>query len=86
MTDPALRRRELAELTGAMTRPPALILVEGEAGVGKSRLVQEFLGSMAGRHAPPALVGVCPPVPESLTLGRSWTRCARPATAWRGCG
>lgn len=58
------RRGELDELTRAMAAPPAIALVEGEAGVGKSRLVREFLVSTTG-----ALVASCPPVPEPYTLG-----------------
>ncbi|GAA5196075.1 helix-turn-helix transcriptional regulator [Microbacterium jejuense] len=60
------RDRELAELRDAVARPPAIVLVEGEAGIGKSRLLQEWL---AEPEAPTALVSVCPPLRESLTLG-----------------
>ena len=37
------REEELAALLAAAGQPPALVLVEGEAGVGKTRLVQELL-------------------------------------------
>ncbi|ONI76036.1 hypothetical protein ALI144C_35610 [Actinosynnema sp. ALI-1.44] len=37
------RVAELAELTSALTRSPGLALIEGEAGVGKTRLVRELL-------------------------------------------
>lgn len=59
------RARELATLAGVLAEPPALVLVEGEAGVGKSRLLREVLA--AGDYR--ALIAVCPPVGESLTLG-----------------
>jgi hypothetical protein len=57
------RGRELAAITSALTSPPALVLIEGEAGIGKSRLVQEYLAGADVR----ALVARCP------------TRCVRPA-------
>ena len=60
------RDRELNALRDAVSRPPAIVLVEGEAGIGKSRLLQEWL---AGEQALTALVSVCPPLRESLTLG-----------------
>ncbi|WP_436534389.1 helix-turn-helix transcriptional regulator [Actinoplanes sp. HUAS TT8] len=60
------RDRETAALQAALTRPPAIVLVEGEAGIGKSRLLREWLAA-PGR--PTALVSVCPPLRESLTLG-----------------
>ncbi|MFD0782615.1 AAA family ATPase, partial [Micromonospora azadirachtae] len=56
----------MAALTGALARPPAIVLVEGEAGIGKSRLLREWL---AAPHQSTALVSVCPPLRESLTLG-----------------
>ncbi|MEV0192716.1 AAA family ATPase [Kitasatospora purpeofusca] len=37
---------ELARLTDALARPPAVLLVEGEAGSGKSRLVAEALRTL----------------------------------------
>ncbi|GAB3939046.1 hypothetical protein GCM10027614_20410 [Micromonospora vulcania] len=42
------------------------MLVEGEAGIGKSRLLREWLAAPDQRTA---LVSVCPPLRESLTLG-----------------
>src|SRR5690606_32366744 len=58
----------LADLGRALARPPAVVLVEGEAGIGKSRLVAAFLASRAGRRHR-SLVATCPPYPESLALG-----------------
>lgn len=60
------RDRELAALRGALARPPAIVLVEGEAGIGKSRLLREWSAAPDQRTA---LVSVCPPLRESLTLG-----------------
>ncbi|MET8275087.1 AAA family ATPase [Streptomyces sp. NPDC005096] len=62
------RDAELRRVTDALRRLPAFVLVEGEAGIGKSRLVQEALAAVAtgGRRT---LVAVCPPFREALTLG-----------------
>ncbi|WP_433796342.1 helix-turn-helix transcriptional regulator [Actinoplanes sp. CA-252034] len=60
------RDRELTALRGALARPPAIVLVEGEAGIGKSRLLREWSAAPDQRTA---LVSVCPPLRESLTLG-----------------
>ncbi|WP_395292564.1 ATP-binding protein [Kitasatospora hibisci] len=62
------RQPELARLTGAMLRPPAVVLVEGEAGLGKSRLVAEAAAAAAaaGRRV---LTGFCHPLREPLAFG-----------------
>ena len=62
------REAETGQLAAALARPGALVLVEGEAGVGKSRLVREFLGSVAGRRHK-ALIAASPPVHQPFTLG-----------------
>ncbi|SEF18666.1 helix-turn-helix transcriptional regulator [Jiangella alba] len=59
------RERETAVLAGALAQPPAVVLLEGEAGIGKSRLVHEYVAT----GPPGALVATCPPFQESLTLG-----------------
>ncbi|RPF21343.1 ATP-binding protein [Myceligenerans xiligouense] len=61
------RDRELAALTGALARPPALVLLEGEAGLGKSRLLQQWLATVPSPGK--VLFSVCPPLHEPLTLG-----------------
>ncbi|MFY1694585.1 AAA family ATPase [Solwaraspora sp. WMMA2101] len=62
------RAGETATLVGALTRPSTLVLVRGEAGIGKSRLVREALAALPARRAS-TLLAVCPPMRESLTLG-----------------
>jgi DNA-binding CsgD family transcriptional regulator/tetratricopeptide (TPR) repeat protein len=55
---PALigRERELAMLLEVATSPPGLVLVEGEAGIGKTRLIEELLVHV-DRNARRVLVG-----------------------------
>ncbi|GAB4086670.1 LuxR family transcriptional regulator [Myceligenerans cantabricum] len=62
------RGRELAAIGDAMSRPPAIVLLEGEAGIGKSRLLQHWLATAAPRGGR-ILTSVCPPLRESQTLG-----------------
>ncbi|MET9472014.1 AAA family ATPase, partial [Streptomyces sp. NPDC002922] len=62
------RDAELRRVTDALQQLPALVLVEGEAGIGKSRLVREALAAVA-TGGPRTLVAVCPPFREALTLG-----------------
>jgi DNA-binding NarL/FixJ family response regulator len=73
---------ELRRLVEALGQMPALVLVEGDAGIGKSRLVRETLAAVAdGRSR--SLVAVCPPFRRSLTLGPivDATRQAAPSSA-----
>ncbi|GLY74160.1 helix-turn-helix transcriptional regulator [Actinoallomurus iriomotensis] len=60
------RRRELAVLAETLASPPAVVLVEGEAGIGKSRLLREFRAASAVRLMPTA---ECPPLHDPYTLG-----------------
>src|SRR5690349_8355316 len=52
------REHELSVLRQAATSPPAVAIVEGEAGVGKTRLVRELLARPEARGRT-ALVGYC---------------------------
>jgi DNA-binding NarL/FixJ family response regulator len=62
------RERELAALLEAATGPPSVVLVEGEAGVGKTRLVQELLARPELR-ARRRYVGGCQQLSEPFPLG-----------------
>ncbi|GII58117.1 LuxR family transcriptional regulator [Planotetraspora thailandica] len=69
MPSPALvgRASELRILTDAMTRPPAVVLLEGEAGIGKTRLVRTALARLpAGRTV---LLGYCHQIREPFPYG-----------------
>ncbi|MBF8186825.1 AAA family ATPase [Nonomuraea sp. K274] len=61
------RRSELALLRAIVAAPPSLALIEGEAGIGKSRLVGELLATteLAGARR---LVGQCEQLQEPLPL------------------
>ncbi len=61
------RGREQATLAAVLDGPPAVVLVEGEAGIGKTRLLREYLaGAQFGERG--ALVATCPPLARPQTL------------------
>lgn len=62
------RKDAFVSVANALDQPPALVLVEGEAGIGKTRLIQECLWS-GGRPERTVLTVECQPVAESLPLG-----------------
>lgn len=62
------RDREMAALAEILDRGPTLVLVEGEAGIGKSRLLQELWSGPTGRRYR-RLTARCPPFREPYTLG-----------------
>jgi DNA-binding CsgD family transcriptional regulator len=62
------RDREMAALDQALTAAPAVILVEGEAGIGKSRLITEYLAAGPGERLR-VLRAACLPFRPPHTLG-----------------
>jgi DNA-binding CsgD family transcriptional regulator/tetratricopeptide (TPR) repeat protein len=70
LTAPALigRARELETLLGTALSPPSVVMVDGEAGVGKTRLVRELLArpELRGRAA---LVGYGQPLRDPFPFG-----------------
>ncbi|MFJ7495150.1 ATP-binding protein [Streptomyces sp. NPDC097727] len=61
------RRNETAALD-ALLEAPAVVLLDGEAGIGKTRLLREFLAAREERGYR-ALVGACPELRVPYTLG-----------------
>lgn len=62
------REREGRLLSGALEDPPAVVVVEGEAGVGKTRLVREVTTGPRGRRSR-VVTGFCHPLREPFPYG-----------------
>ncbi|WP_406405049.1 AAA family ATPase [Streptomyces sp. NBC_00879] len=62
------RELELRTLQAALRRLPTVVFVEGEAGVGKSRLVAEAVGQMSSDGGR-VLSGTCHPLREPMPFG-----------------
>jgi DNA-binding CsgD family transcriptional regulator len=62
------RDAELALVQAAVSSPPSLVVIDGEAGIGKSRLVRE-LAESPGLADSRVLVGHCDHLQEPLPLG-----------------
>jgi DNA-binding NarL/FixJ family response regulator len=80
------RERELSALGEVLAASSAVVLVEGEAGIGKTRLLREFLATPAGR-ANKTVMACCPPFRFPQTLGpvvEGARQCAGPGVAGLG--
>ncbi|WP_232247218.1 ATP-binding protein [Kitasatospora azatica] len=62
------RRRELGLLLAAARHPPAVVMLEGEAGIGKSRLVREA-ARILGTEGHRVVTGFCHPLREPQPYG-----------------
>lgn len=62
------RHREFSLLLAAIQHPPAVVLVEGEAGIGKSRLVSEAVSALDTDERR-VLTGFCHPLREPYPYG-----------------
>lgn len=62
------RAAELRTVVEVLSSAPATVLVQGEAGSGKSRLVQEAGAVLSGRGVR-VIVGSCHPLREAFPFG-----------------
>lgn len=62
------RRREFERLLAALGQAPAVVLVEGEPGIGKSRLIHEASAVLGAQHRQ-VLTGLCHPLREPFPYG-----------------
>ncbi|MFI1397994.1 AAA family ATPase [Streptomyces sp. NPDC020681] len=60
------RQREFGLLVDVLRHPPGVVMIEGEAGIGKSRLVREAVRSAGDRRV---LTGFCHPLREPFPFG-----------------
>lgn len=60
------RQHSLAVVGDALDQGPALVLIEGEPGIGKTRLLYEALATRADGGT---LLATCPPLREPFALG-----------------
>lgn len=62
------REHEIAAVTAALSHGPAVVLIDGEAGIGKTALVRQCLATeaMSGLRV---VTAVCPPLAEPFPLG-----------------
>lgn len=70
------RDRELSLTVDALTHGSSLILIEGEAGIGKTRLLRESLRA-ASMPESGTVEAVCPPLREPFPLGAMVTALSR---------
>ncbi|HEY2505789.1 MAG TPA: AAA family ATPase [Streptosporangiaceae bacterium] len=61
------RDQEVAAISQALAGPAAVVLVEGEAGIGKTRLVRQVLAGLGGQPGR-SLIAACLPLRRPSTL------------------